>query len=853
MKKLWPVVAVFVLCLSLLPAPILAQGGCDNPPPRLEVGRHGIVTPGLPVRVRAQAGLTGEEVGKLDPGTVFEVVDGPQCADSINWWLVSTLDVYGVWLAEGQDGRYFVEPYQFVPPTPQAVGVPMTAPVITSPTVPLPAVAPSDQMPTLSDSYAVWDWDAVLASGYLQAPDPLTLRLPAAYAGDFPSLPVNLDTVRFVTDANLNPAQLALLAQNGFVVIPGGWPQFDQVYNDDTWPQAEGRGDFITTDAFLHALFLTYQNALMFLELGPFYADVSAFVGRGYQAAEAQWQGAIGTPLEQAAFNAAVYYAVPLRLLADGEEYYTDSFSGESLFGPEDATPLSVLAGADPTVLTAAQHYVDLIRAAAGIEAVSFMEDLQEDFTQYRPRSYYAGNPLLEAYFRAMMWLGRITFKANSAADTLTGLLALRALQASDAYTDWAAMADTLAFLVGPMDDLSPVEYGPLAEQTFGAGLPLDALADPTRLDAFRAATADLPGPRVNSIPLPMDIAAGDVDAYTRGFRLFGQRFTLDGYLMQQLIDPEVAMRALPMGLDVAAVLGSDHAYALIEAAGGADYAGYPEQVASLREEVNTLDADAWMQNAYGGWLWALGPLLVRQDGLYPPLMETDAWRYKDLIAALGSWTELKHATLLYAEQPLGGLGGGGITPPVTSTTIVEPNPEVFARIAIVAATLANGLEERGLVPEGTQAINSVYQTLQQLAVLSAMMADFAARELAGEPLTYDELYFLQESFGNILWYLRFSLDMWNPDPPEDVALVADVASNSATQEALEEAIGLVDTIYVVANGPNGLHLTRGGVYSQYEFTRPISQRMTDDEWRALLNSPNAPSRHDWTRLFFSE
>ena len=38
------------------------------------------------------------------------------------------------------------------------------------------------------------------------------------------------------------------------------------------------------------------------------------------------------------------------------------------------------------------------------------LEDYEEDFSQYKPRSYYAGNPLLESYFRAMMWMGRITF-----------------------------------------------------------------------------------------------------------------------------------------------------------------------------------------------------------------------------------------------------------------------------------------------------------------------------------------------------------------------------------------------------------------------------------------------------------
>ena len=42
--------------------------------------------------------------------------------------------------------------------------------------------------------------------------------------------------------------------------------------------------------------------------------------------------------------------------------------------------------------------------------------------------------------------------------------------------------------------------------------------------------------------------------------------------------------------------------------------------------------------------------------------MQTDAWKRKSLATTLGSYTELKHATLLYAAQPMGGLGGGGLS-----------------------------------------------------------------------------------------------------------------------------------------------------------------------------------------------
>ncbi len=82
---------------------------------------------------------------------------------------------------------------------------------------------------------------------------------------------------------------------------------------------------------------------------------------------------------------------------------------------------------------------------------------------------------------------------------------------------------------------------------------------------------------------------------------------------------------------------------------------------------------------------------------------------------------------------------------------------------------------------------------------------------------------------------------------------MADVASNANAMTALEEGIGLVDTIYVITNSPYGLQLTRGGVYSYYEFEQPIDQRLTDDEWRGMIASGSTPPRPSWIDLYFGQ
>lgn len=854
MKTRYLVLLALTLLLVLV-APATAQTGADCAANAIVApGEYG--TPLADIDTREEPGFEVPVNGFLPNGATFQVLpDATRCIDGVVWYQVNSVVAYG-WIPEVLNGQTLIQKFEFTPTPPVPYDVPLEQPVISNPNTPLPTVVPAANPTTLDSAFASWNWEAFIEDGYVFPPDPLALQMPQIYAGDFPTPPVDLSTVYFVQDADLNNSQLALLAQNGFVVVPGHHAQFDEAYQDynEEWDHLKGNAKFVTTDALLHTLFLSYQNTLMFLEMSRLYGSVAGFLATGYHTAEAQYKETVGTPLEDAARKAAIYYAVPLLLIAQGQ----DSYTGES-FGSSSAAPSQVIAQADPSIIAEAQPLVDLAMAAQGREKVSILDDYTEDFSQYKPRGYYAGSPLLESYFRAMMWLGRITFRNKSAAETQTGLLVLRALRGDPTYGDWLTVADLLDFLVGPMDDYSPKDYEPLVTTLRGDDFSLEFIGDPNNITAFQARVNELPPPRINSIPLAQrSLTPAQLADETRGFRLMGQRFIFDGYAMQQLIYPAVGTaqmsRTLPLGLDVPAALGSDSAFGLTDEAGATDYQNYTENLSALRDEVNGISANDWLQNMAGGWLWTLQPLAIRDAAATPPLMQTDAWKRKELNTFLGSYTELKHATLLYAEQPMGGLGGGGMEPPVISFSVIEPNPLVFARISIVSALLAQGLEERGFVTaEYNDPMSSIDSALRSLSILSARLAEMARKEIAGEQLTHDELYFLQESFGQTLWYIRYTVEMWITEPPENTALVADVASNAATAQALELAIGTPDLIYVITNSPYGLQVTRGAVYSYYEFTVPIDERMTDDDWRTQVANGTLPARPDWVGMFFSE
>jgi hypothetical protein len=844
------------LLAPAVPQAVYAQGGCgDAPPPRLSPGGEGRVTftDGTPLRVRSAPGLAGTQVGLLPEGTGFQVLSGPVCADGFYWWQVQAGTLNG-WVAEGTSAEYFAEPASSTPP-----------PV---PTPPIGTVQPL----STGKPFTVWNWTQFL-QGYYQPdlPDPMTIAPPPTYQGHMPALPVDLGAVKFVQDPGLSQAQLALLAQNGFVVVPAGLDQFDEAYTEDNnWStvpptfdfnadpatQDIGHAYFITTDATLHALHYIFDNLLTDLEKAAFQPIITnQVIIPALQAAHQQTQQAAGTALATPATSAELYLAVGLELFSPGQ----------------------VAQYTSPEIASQAQSIAALALAGEGQQDLSFLAGYTEDFSQYRPRGHYAGDTLLEQYFRGMMWISRITFVANDDAATQIALLLLRALRSAPAATDgWSNIHDTLTFLIGPTDDLGPPEYSSLADTIYGSDLPLDRLADPALLANFKAQVALLPGPRINGLILPNDTQASEVAQKTRGFRFLGQRFTFDGYVMQQLMYPYVGTREnprlLPLGLDVPSVFGpSDLAYGLASDAGATGFAQYDTQTGALRAQISALVPDNWLENTYGGWLWSLKPLWQRDPVAYPPLMNTDAWLRKDLQTGLSSWTELKHDTVLYAKQPTG-FGGGG--PPLTSFGYVEPNPLVFARIAVVAAMTYQGLNERVLgmdfsagydVPrapgylapylrqmDDSQSLDASMGELRTLAFNATQYADIARKELAGEALTEDD-YWAILSFGTYMNILLRTLYQ-GAGEPDPVALVTDVASNPSNQSVLQEAVGGVDQIYVVVPDPRGgLQLVKGGVFSYYEWVGNINQRMTDQEWRTKVKSGDLPQRPAWVGAFIGQ
>ncbi len=660
--------------------------------------------------------------------------------------------------------------------------------------------------------------------------------IPDKFSGGY-TLPLTQDQVSGLDELSLSDAQLTALLQNGFVVKPAEndpnrrYNEFYQAYESVRY---DSTPIFVTTDSVFHVYHLVFDKMLRDLERNAFMGTLKELTAAMVQSTAAQYDALKSSELEVAALRNTAYFTVPALILG---------------------IPVTVPA----EVLSLANEELALINAQSGNLASPIWntgkqaaDDVYlEDYSQYIPRGHYTRDEDMKSYFKAMMWYGRMTFRLKDVTETQRALLTVQALRTAQTESGesalqlWENIYDPTVFIVGKSDDLSIYEYGKLSDEIYGSSPDLKSFADAALAAKFQEAAKALPPPQINSMWVWI---WQERDQATKGFRFMGQRFTLDAYVFGEVMWRKVGTldnpRDLPKSLDLLSAMGSDEAYTLLDQMGETNYENYDTQMKKVREQVAGFGLDSWTQNLYWSWLYALQPVFAVKGESYPAFMQNQAWLRKDMQTALGSWTELKHDTILYAKQVMAEMGGGPNEQ--VPHGYVEPNPEAWARLLALTNMTQTGLANRGLLDKVNIGFENLSDELQ-------FLLDVSQKELAGQTLTDDEYWRIQY-FGG--WLESMTVAAADPADPiqgggdlqdQKSALIADVATGVG--RVLEEGVGYPATIYVVT--PNEPYTVAvGAVYTYYEFPVPQDDRMTDEDWWAVLESGNVPASPDWTSSF---
>jgi len=628
--------------------------------------------------------------------------------------------------------------------------------------------------------------------------------------------------------------------------------------------QETSQEQFITTDLVLHTGHLLFDYSLRAIEIDKLYGLAEKLSKAMVEGVPPFW----GRDPRADVVNIKAFFCVPAKIL-----------------DPKFTVPANVTDRVQKDLAAMEKHEGFAISAALAHA---------EDFSQYVPRGHYTRNEKFKRYFKAMMWYGRRMFRVQEVrpdglpiadpwsekhklAETRQLLMITRMLydvkiDGKAAIETWNKLYVPTVLFAGRTEDLNPAEVKAVAEKVWGKLPPADGLGDEAKIREFARAAAEFSKPKIDSS-----------GAGREGFCFMAQRFTPDSYITQCLVtDADVPFgegvpahplvytgdrkprpftwginrymdpperRMFPRGLDVMAVFGCDEALALLKRGGDTEYKGYDEMVAFLREDVGRMMAERKAENLYYAWLHALQPMMKPITSKNAPdCLRSRRWlRDKQLVTALASWAELRHDTILYVKQSYTPAARGVPPRPRIPHGYVEPQPEVFRRIALMVGKMNKDLAALGVMPEG---LDRNYERFGELCERLAAIAD---KELGGKELSEDDDRFIA-GVGNRLKSTtvlpRELRKRILSETDSKMALIADVHTDNNSQKVLEEGVGTPFLLSVKMPLAGKMTTLRGAVFSYYEFKHPMDDRLTDEAWQKMLeNAAARPKLPEWFML----
>ena len=575
---------------------------------------------------------------------------------------------------------------------------------------------------------------------------------------------------------------------------------------------------FLTADLGLHCFHLIFDRMLQKTEERFFLPAVTDLLGRMQRGLEAQKAPLCASPRGREVYETVRdYLGVARRLLT----------------GSGDLSPLG-------------KGEVERILAAQGRRKSPF-SGKEEDYTLYKPRGHYTLTPELQRYFRALSFLGGVTFTLKGPDPAVgqrnAGVVGVLCSLLEEPGTQgaWKKVFDPFTYLVGASNDNSWYDYAPTVRRSFSPSVPGDA----AKLEAFRAALVAVSRPPlILSAPAPrVGASQGEREDEALGFRFIGRRFTFDALVFGVLTSPRTGSdevpRNLPDPLDVMAVLGSTAAR--VEAKSFEAVPRYRENQEKLRALWRGFDKDPLSRNVYTGMLRIYSDYFRPTEG-GQFFARSPWWEVKKLLTASASWAELKHDTILYGEQSGAEMGDGGdvwyapafLTPEPRG--YVEPEPRLFAGLAEASRRTREFLTRSGFRDQ------EYPKKLQAFAALMTRLEGIAAKEVQRGEIHREDYRFIREFPAELSRELLLPETMLQLYPPvtEEVrdrlrmALVADVATDHLAGRALHVATGAPRHLLVFVDDPwGGPRVTRGAVYSFYSFPRPLAEgRLDDQAWK---------------------
>ncbi len=707
---------------------------------------------------------------------------------------------------------------------------------------------------------------------------------------------LNYKQVLAFVGVRLTPGQKKYLNEHRFLLIPKGDTRFkgqanlghegfhyDEMLglfdylagNDDPMLRKPENCRFVNPDVVLHAFHKYLENSLEYLEKTELAETLRRFL-TNLQARALEDKAAASGPLAEHYEIIAAQLTVPLVILenarwpspkeleeiaswppkaplADDGDTLENAFKILDRFKGKFSEPMFNRMAAELRLIYAAR---DL---APSPLYGQYAKDRPADYTQFTPRSHYVKTSVLRSYFRALIYLGRNGYplKGNGVSDALlaTLLLASPGPDGQPLLKDWQRIMEITGFFAGKPDDISYPEWRNFLVKVLGTEkLAAGEALNPATLAKISQRLGELQGPRILSEviidPSVFTTTKEQLLEATKSMRLFGQRFTLDAWIFSRLSAGQektpVRLPSMPSALFISAALGDKAALGFADQYlqnlsppfSPEETAGFNGRLQEVSADLGKIKDPEWFNSLGGAWLKLLGTLTSSFDRGYPLYMQDRGFPVKQVESFLGSYTELKHDTLLYAKQNYAEMGDGGEegTPPPVPKGFVEPNLPFWETLGRLVAYVEAGYRNYGVFKKELEE----YGRLSRFKEDVAFYASLAAKELRGDLLTekeYEKLRLSQLSYMAEPQDINVILE----EKDMRAGLIADVHTDAVQGQIQYEATGEPYVMLVLVGNEGVARLAVGVAYNHYEFTGPLATRYTDADWQSRVYEHSAP------------
>ena len=652
-----------------------------------------------------------------------------------------------------------------------------------------------------------------------------------------------------------------------------------KIYNKIAWDDEEYERNpantiLITNDLLLHSFHKLFDNTLKYYEQTISRNTIKELSQNLFEKFTKLAKDEKDENLKETYEFLSTYWAIPSILLVDKEDleivphYDEDKWhwvegtviDDEEMYNIIKENAKWYLAQLTPSdqelVNEILDHIFDANETTPDTLLMSYSPDfivlngILQDYTQFVPRSHYTDNAELKTYFMAMKWLMREKFYFGDDKLLNTALIMVNNISDEDTIK-LSELSDKIKKLIWWDDDLTLESLSDwMKENNLNSIEKIKSITDEQKDELFRLVPQKIQSTAYSTDDM-MHVDSDDAKDMTAGFVFFGEKFTLDSYLFDLLTagSAEVQFKYMPnkqTALIVPEILENNSdateivdlwmnariaKWDVTEDSELAQYSSYNkvknEAIEKIKKE---LENSTIMNTAYHLWLNMLWYLINKPEENAPYFKLDPIYRLKNLVTYMGSYTELKHDTLLYVKQAYAELWWAGdwdcsinVDPPV----LPVPKWYIEADIDVINSLIALNSEVKSDFSELSDYVLANYTEFDEFL---AHMKKILVQQMNNEIISDEEFEWMRTAYNELS---KITFPLWNAVSQKEMraALIADIFTSEGWNP-LYEAVGRPAIMLVMVDDTNWKRVARGPVFTHYEFYD--SDDVVDANWSRL-------------------